>query len=116
MPETKQKPEPWEMRYDDNYQANIWCGDTWVALFPHQCVKSLERVAAEYAQRACACVNACAGINPEAVKDLLEACEQARKLLLAEHMGRVDLREPRWIGSAIRLGPMLDAAIAKAKG
>ena len=55
------------------------------------------------ADRIVACVNACEGINPEAVKELLEALKLVQ-----------DWADEQGIGFPVRLG--IRAAIAKAKG
>lgn len=100
---TKHSPEPWavypevglcEARAKDvNYKSYIiWDG----ADGPYPKDEDVERIVA--------CVNACAGINPEAVPDLLAACKVA--LGLHEH-GRIKI-EYHQADKQIR------AAIAKA--
>ena len=59
------------------------------------------------AKRIVACVNACAGINPDAVKDLLQACKLARQLLTPRESWSDQLAMDVW-------GAVLDA-IAKAE-
>lgn len=36
-------PGPWELELDRNDQQNVYAADrTWIALLPHQCVRSIE--------------------------------------------------------------------------
>lgn len=35
-------PGPWELRSDRNEQKNVYSGDKWIAVLPHQCVASIE--------------------------------------------------------------------------
>lgn len=49
--------EPWRVEVDDNEQPNIYDGEAWVALLPHECLES-HRVRAEgYAEAITAAVN-----------------------------------------------------------
>ena len=71
MPETNHTPEPWVYRetYNGDIVHYVGTGTTY-------------RTVASYvdppdAARIVACVNGCRGINPEAVRELLEACEAA---------------------------------------
>ncbi len=97
---TKYTNTPW-MAYKNCIQGNEFYGD-----FPKVVAIVMDMVNAE---RACACVNACVGIDPEAVPDLLEALETIARLPIAR---------------AYPDGPCIDhhdmqevlAAIAKAKG
>lgn len=62
-------PEPWSLHND------MESGPDGIALL------GAERSNAEYRanqERRVACVNACAGINPEAVPELMKVCEEAR--------------------------------------
>ena len=91
-------PEPWHIsEYANGYKG--WIEDAQNELVAHAPPpKSLaERYA--NAERIVACVNACKGINPEAVPDLLAAAEEAARVLCG--------------GAAHDL---LAAEIAKAKG
>jgi hypothetical protein len=81
--ETKHTPEPWE-EYAGNIrtvEANEKYGDGYRAEFRRRPIADVvnirgqEEVNKANAQRIVACVNACRGINPEAVPDLLEALE-----------------------------------------
>lgn len=69
-----------------------------------------ERAEAD-ASRIVSCVNACDGINPEAVPDLLAACEAA----LSFGEGHPD-RTPSWHDARLATQLTLRAAIAKAEG
>ena len=66
------------------------------------------------ARRIVACVNACEGINPEAVPDLLAACEAALWLLGTDSdrrtIGELRLHSLYEVPSALR------SAIARARG
>lgn len=66
--------------------------------------------AEDNAARIVACVNGCEGINPEAVKDLLAACET---LFAADHH---DHFAARMSDSEMKAIDAMKAAIAKAKG
>lgn len=81
--ETKHTPEPWE-EYAGNIrtvEANEKYGDGYRAEFRRRPIADVvnirgqEEVNKANAQRIVACVNACKGINPEAVPELLEALE-----------------------------------------
>lgn len=65
---TNHPPEPW-YRGDDGFIHDA--AGTSIATFRISSAELYDRDAA--VARAIACVNACAGINPEAVKDLVEA-------------------------------------------
>jgi len=72
--------EPWIVGDDDkNEQPTIYGdeGRQFVGLCAHECLVSRIPEAAANAKRIVACVNACAGINPEAVPELLEAAINA---------------------------------------
>ena len=62
------------------------------------------------ARRIVACVNACEGINPEAVPDLLEAAEWLNNFFI--HYPHTSIEFHRAIGNGLA---DLESAIAKAK-
>lgn len=100
---TTHTPEPW---YEDDggiYSAcDLRVADTFNTEDPIP-----EEEAAANAARIVACVNACAGINPEAVRDLLAALEfYADAARYHEQDG--------WL--AQDLGELARAAVTKAKG
>ena len=68
----------------------------------------------EDARRIVACVNACEGINPEAVPDLLAACRETLSLLMNYETGKTKstFNDGRVLAS---IGP-LAGAIRKAEG
>lgn len=66
--------EPWIAKQSDPTEWVVMNGHIVIAIFnrkdnPHWNEANAKRIVA--------CVNACAGINPEAVPDLLEACKKA---------------------------------------
>ena len=67
---SKHTPEPWEVRGE----CGIWSEDGFVATTnPH--VRPFATIQATNAARIVACVNACEGINPQAIPDLLKAAK-----------------------------------------
>ena len=73
------------------------------------------------ATRIVACVNACKGINPEAVPDLLEACKEAKEWLVAMTLKAAFNQENKVAqdeaSQIVReVSSHLSAAIAKAEG
>jgi hypothetical protein len=36
-------PGPWTLEQDINAQWNVYAGDEWIALIPHQCVAAIEK-------------------------------------------------------------------------
>lgn len=72
MNDTKHTPEPW---WDESGVAHAK-GPSWTEE-NHSCVHPIanQNGTLNDCERAVACVNACAGINPEAVPDMLAALE-----------------------------------------
>ena len=75
----KHTPEPWHVKHDTNVMTYRTINGT-----PIECSAfnqndsrdpTCERQNQANASRAVACVNALAGLNPEAVKDVVEACK-----------------------------------------
>ena len=73
---TSHTPTPWVVRGSRIYDAN----DEETAVATRASPRNRAHTK-ETANRIVACVNACAGINPEAVKDLVKTLEAARCLL-----------------------------------
>ena len=67
----KHTPEPWENKTPGKYKAgNIYAEGEYICTTSGNAQANAERIVA--------CVNACEGINPEAVPDLLEALKGIR--------------------------------------
>ena len=64
-------------------------------------------------QRIVSCVNACRGINPEAVPELLEACEEIQNTLIDINIPDYKAALEVW---ASFVNSTVSAALAKAKG
>ena len=113
--EPKHTPEPW---WDESGVAHAKAPD-WTEN-NHACVHPIcegNGMAGDI-PRACACVNGCEGINPEAVKELLEALDR----LAREVAGCWGLKGMRAAVGNTNYGVVANritaarAAIAKAKG
>ena len=118
-------PGPW--RFWQNTDGILYIsGDEWedIATLGFS-PKGVGTEAGENGERIVACVNACEGINPEAVPDLLEACQAGKAYfdLLYNNMSDPD----SWSSARTLEGDDLDTlfnrwrelsntAIAKAKG
>lgn len=88
----KATPGPYRVDLDRNDQCNIYAGlgtDNWVALLPHQCVRSIKKQAAANAAYL-------AALSPEVVIALAEVAEAAKemketiaanRLMLGHYMG-----------------------------
>lgn len=101
MAEMKHTPEPWIIEHDPDGVPYIWRDGT-----SHFVTKVTGVMDTEAnASRIVACVNACKGINPEAVPELLAALKDVRDLLHPYNH-----RTP-WN----RAEAIIDAAIAKAE-
>lgn len=108
--ETKHTPPKWSAACHP--QTNIAHGYPLFAdggvvarfIIPHLDMEHGYTIAKQRAERAAACWNACEGINPDAVPDLLAAC----KAILA------DLREARDTGACSRSRDSQIAEIATA--
>lgn len=66
-------PGEWSTRLDRHEQENVYSGDAWIALLPHQCITSIERQS-----RADAAFIAAART---AIPALLDALDQRDRLL-----------------------------------
>jgi len=70
--------EPWWIGGEDRNGEPTINGEDWfVAVCPTGCITPGIPIAHANAERIVACVNGCAGINPEAVPELLEAARLA---------------------------------------
>lgn len=109
--ETKHTPGPWHQKHTvgifDGFGREILWIDVRGALGD---IDTREANAA----RIVACVNACEGINPEAVKDLLEALEAIKKE--AADLGDGAPDAPYLAKEMLNIEGIAKAAIAKAKG
>lgn len=104
---TTHTPEPWHVAEGRNHLLRIAAG---TAAVVNDCGDSEVPQHAANADRIVACVNACAGVNPDAVPDMLAAlhrADAALSLLMATGNGD---RHDRAALDVIR------AAIAKATG
>lgn len=76
MSEVKHTPEPWMADLED-YASVIDSDGICVCEMPPYTRSPNREKARANAERIVACVNACKGINPEAVPDLLDALKEA---------------------------------------
>jgi len=104
----KHTPGPWRLTTGAYWLRIVGPAKEAIASFGNQ-RRWLDGVeVAANARRIVACVNACEGINPEAVPDLLEAC---RKLIEANSIHAHEIDEDI-LALAV---DMAEAALAKAK-
>lgn len=108
---TKHHPEPWISEGGLIHDAS---GKCFADIADRDGFMDEQQLATE--ARIVACVNACAGINPEAVPDLLAALEPFADLL--EYPEEATANEDGVIQLWVSLGDIKSAraAIAKAKG
>ena len=105
-------PGPWFLHGKPGYEALEIFGTN------RPIAKSLYHLGSEdneadaNARRIVACVNACEGINPEAVPELLAVC----KLLVAARAASEGYLDERALVNLNQATEMAEAAIAKAKG
>lgn len=104
-------PEPWRVdKLGDD--GRVICGPEGEPIADWTCSSQKydelgDWVTEPDADRIVACVNACVGINPEAVQELLSACIQARAAM----------PDPTWSSDEQKpVIALLDSAIAKATG
>jgi hypothetical protein len=83
-----------------------------VAVCAHECLTSREPEAEANAHHIIACWNACEGLNPEGVRELLEAAKGG--LEFAED--QEDVTGSGYPNAAMQLASQLRAAIAKVEG
>ena len=102
MSETKHTPEPWYTRHGQISSETSMHGCT-IANCNSTARGISDEEAKANAARIVACVNGCKGINPDAVPDLLHACEVA---LAAMETGPGTAEE----------AAIIRAALAKANG
>ena len=114
MSEAKHTPEPW---WDESGVAHAkapeWTPDH------HSCVHPIAEGNSEEGDcaRACACVNACEGMNPEAVPDLLKVCKDvASRMDRTVAVVREMTGDPVGWGGYEHIAGILNAAVAKAEG
>jgi hypothetical protein len=108
---TQHTPGPWEVRFNGHKQRRIATTST-----PNRHIADVVPVTYDYeraeatmeanAQRIVACVNACEGINPEAVPELLESLDALIMI--------IDRTNPAW--RDMRAVEKARAAITKATG
>ncbi len=103
-------PEPWQACPENEWRRVQWIYDTDDSRFDHIIA---DLTGCQYAEgnlsRIVACVNACAGIDPKAVKELVAAC-QAGKDQLAFIITQVPL------SGTTNAYNKLETVLAKVKG
>ncbi len=125
MSEAKHTSEPWELHPDypnqvrrppsnDAYGLSACIADCSSGIWPDS--KTVANAA-----RIVACVNACKGINPEAVPDLLNACREALEIRSLAYQvdanPKLDILTRREIERKVDgIIERIEAAIAKAEG
>ena len=85
--------------------------EPWPRNSPYGILPEESRLAPRDYERARKCVNACAGINPEAVEDMRKALDHCRNVI-AEHLRKPGNDLNGFMHGALEVA---DAALAKAK-
>jgi hypothetical protein len=83
--EMKNYGEPWSYRFfdaDDGYVISDGSGFGVLKTWDHQ--SAADDSDQREAERACLCVNACAGLNPEGIKGLVDLVQRWSKLGYAD--------------------------------
>lgn len=88
QPKAAHTPTPWRVKTVhqefENEDEGVICEIGSIQIVSEEAINEREA-----AHKIVDCVNACAGINPEAVPDLLEACEHFIKLTNTEQFATV---------------------------
>lgn len=127
----KHTPGPWKVFYQDDEYPGIEVADRDYSIvvygdkgdFNAGVQGDTHEEALANAQRIVACVNACEGINPEAVPDMLKALEGAVEAMVAARDFTTSLisnKDAKWttyveLTDAMRI-PQINQLIAKARG
>lgn len=90
MSEVKHTPEPWMADLED-YSSVVDSDGICVCEMPPYTRSPNREKARANAERIVACVNACRGINPEAVPLMLKTLQEAYRVLAESHMQNGEL-------------------------
>lgn len=130
---TQHTPEPWSTHLPVNPKSREELLDVAIAAQVGSTLKVIAEAFGQVAQtvftpatanadRIVSCVNACEGINPEAVPELLAACKRGQELIRHLCMGPLDAAaqygpdyEPPTSDDIVAEIRLIQAAIAKAE-